>query len=104
MVAHIRTAFRAHIEAATWMATATRTEALAKLDALRIGVGYPGTWTDYSGLTIVRGDAFGNFRRADEGHSANRGRLVKSSRVWSHPFAGQEFHQVCRGPANFRQG
>ena len=65
VVAHIRTAFRAHIEAATWMAPATRAEALAKLDALQVGVGYPDTWTDYSGLSVVRGDAFGNFRRAE---------------------------------------
>ncbi len=65
MVAHIRTAFRAHIDAASWMSPAVRAEALAKIDALQIGVGYPDQWTDYAPLTIVRGDAFGNRRRAE---------------------------------------
>jgi putative endopeptidase len=32
---------------------------------LRVGVGYPDKWKDYSALEIVRGDAFGNVRRAE---------------------------------------
>jgi putative endopeptidase len=31
---------------------------------LRVGVGYPDTWPDYSGLEITRGDAYGNAERA----------------------------------------
>jgi len=31
----------------------------------KIGIGYPDEWTDYSTLDIVRGDAFGNMRRAE---------------------------------------
>ena len=38
---------------------------MAKLAALRIGVGYPDKWIDYSTLDVVRGDAFGNMRRAE---------------------------------------
>jgi putative endopeptidase len=38
---------------------------LAKLAALRIGLGYPDTWIDYTTLDVVRGDAFGNMRRAE---------------------------------------
>jgi len=65
MVANIRTVFRAHIAAATWMSPATRAEALAKLETLKVGMGYPDVWTDYSALVVVRGDAFGNWRRAE---------------------------------------
>ena len=65
MAAHIRTAFRAHITAAKWMSPAARAEAMAKLDTLNIGLGYPDAWTDYSSLEVVRGDAFGNLRRAE---------------------------------------
>ncbi len=65
MVANIRTVFKAHITKAAWMSPATRAQALAKLDALQIGVGYPDTWTDYASLEVVRGDAFGNRRRAE---------------------------------------
>jgi endothelin-converting enzyme/putative endopeptidase len=47
------------------MSPQTKEKALAKLAALRIGVGYPDTWIDYSTLDVVRGDAFGNMRRAE---------------------------------------
>jgi len=47
------------------MSSATKKKALAKLAALKIGLGYPDTWIDYSTLDIVGGDAFGNLRRAE---------------------------------------
>jgi putative endopeptidase len=65
MVGNIRAAFRARLTKSTWMSPSTRSKALAKLAALRIGLGYPQSWTDYSGLAVVRGDAFGNIRRAE---------------------------------------
>ena len=65
MVGNIRIAFRAHLERLSWMDPATRAKAIAKLDALNVGLGYPDTWTDFSGLRIVRGDAIGNLRRAE---------------------------------------
>jgi len=65
MVENIRTAFRARLEHLTWMSPETRASALAKLAALRVGLGYPQNWIDYSGLSIVRGDAFGNLQRAE---------------------------------------
>jgi predicted metalloendopeptidase len=46
------------------MAPVTRGKAKAKLETLKIGVGYPDHWRDYSGLQVVRGDAFGNTHRA----------------------------------------
>jgi predicted metalloendopeptidase len=65
MVADLITAYRARISNLSWMSPPTKEKALAKLAALRIGVGYPDTWIDYSTLDIVRGDAFGNMRRAE---------------------------------------
>jgi endothelin-converting enzyme/putative endopeptidase len=47
------------------MSTSTKEKALAKLAALKIGLGYPDKWIDYSTLEVVRGDAFGNMRRAE---------------------------------------
>jgi predicted metalloendopeptidase len=46
------------------MAPQTKTQAKAKLAALKVGVGYPDKWRDYSGLSVVRGDAVGNVERA----------------------------------------
>jgi putative endopeptidase len=65
MVENIRRAFRARIADAAWMSPPTRDKALAKLAAVQVGMGYPDRWTAYAGLTIVRGDAFGNQRRAE---------------------------------------
>jgi putative endopeptidase len=65
MVADLIAAYRARIPNLTWMSPQTKEKALAKLAALSIGVGYPDKWIDYSTLDIVRGDAFGNMRRAE---------------------------------------
>jgi putative endopeptidase len=65
MVGDLIAAYRARISDLTWMSAQTKEKALAKLAALEILVGYPDTWTDYSTLDIVRGDAFGNIRRAE---------------------------------------
>jgi len=65
MVADLIAAYRARIPNLKWMSQQTKEKALAKLEALHVGVGYPDTWIDYSSLVIVRGDAFGNIRRAE---------------------------------------
>lgn len=65
MVADLITAYRARISHLTWMSPPTKEKALAKLAALRIGLGYPDTWIDYSTFDVVRGDAYGNMRRAE---------------------------------------
>ena len=63
MVANIVAAFHKRIDALTWMAPATKAEAQAKLDSLYVGIGYPETWHDYSGLEIKSDDVFGNLWR-----------------------------------------
>jgi predicted metalloendopeptidase len=65
MASYLISAYRARISGLTWMSGQTKETALAKLAALQVIVGYPDTWADYSTLTIVRSDAFGNMRRAE---------------------------------------
>jgi len=65
MVRDLLTAYHARILNLSWMSPQTKGKALAKLAALEIGVGFPDSWIDYSTLNIVRGDAFGNMRRAE---------------------------------------
>ena len=65
MVANLLAAFGRRIEALDWMSPATKARAKAKLAVLKVGVGYPDRWIDYSGLDVVRGDAFGNADRAE---------------------------------------
>ena len=40
-----------------WISDATRQQALAKVEAYQVSVGYPDVWTDYSSL-VIRRDAF----------------------------------------------
>ena len=65
MVADLIAAYRARISNLAWMSPQTKEKALAKLAALRIGLGYPDKWIDYSTLDVARGEAFGNMRRAE---------------------------------------
>jgi predicted metalloendopeptidase len=64
MVHNLIAAFAVRIDRLDWMAPQTRAKAKAKLSTLKVGVGYPDRWRDYSGLQVVRGDAFGNADRA----------------------------------------
>jgi predicted metalloendopeptidase len=65
MVGDLVAAFGKRIDALTWMSPETRSRAKAKLATLKVGVGYPDRWLDYSSLEIVSGDALGNAQRAD---------------------------------------
>lgn len=65
MVTNIVAAFRKRIDGLTWMSTATKAEAKAKLDTLYVGVGYGESWHDYSGYEVKAGDLFGNLWHGD---------------------------------------
>jgi predicted metalloendopeptidase len=54
MVANLQAAFRARLQGLPWMSEATKAHALAKLDAMRVKIGYPDVWRDYTGLEIDR--------------------------------------------------
>jgi putative endopeptidase len=66
IVASLVAAFARRIDALSWMAPATKAKAKEKLATLVVGIGYPDTWTDYSPLTIVKGDAWGNVERIEQ--------------------------------------
>lgn len=63
LVANLITAFHKRLDAITWMAPKTKAEALTKLDALRVSIGYPDHWRSYNGLLIKPDDLFGNLLR-----------------------------------------
>jgi len=66
MVDNMKVAFEKRIDGLDWMDPATKAEARKKVAVLKVGVGYPDTWRDYSGYAVVRGDAFGNIKRSEE--------------------------------------
>ncbi len=65
MVKNIVRALGKRIDALEWMTPATREKAREKLGTLQVGIGHPAKWRDYSGLEVVRGDAWGNRERAE---------------------------------------
>jgi predicted metalloendopeptidase len=54
MVEEIVAEMRHSLESVAWMSDDTRAQALAKLATLRVKIGYPDTWRDWSELTIGR--------------------------------------------------
>ncbi|HEY1815786.1 MAG TPA: M13 family metallopeptidase, partial [Kofleriaceae bacterium] len=78
MVKNLIAAMGNRIEHLDWMSPATKAKAKAKLAVLKVGVGYPDEWRDYSGLQVVAGDALGNAQRAEQVELArNLGKLGK---------------------------
>ena len=65
LVGDLRAALREDLATLAWMDDATRTKAIAKLDAFTVKMGYPDKWRDYSALTIDRGPYVLNVMRAD---------------------------------------
>jgi predicted metalloendopeptidase len=64
LVDNLRAAFRARIARVDWMSPETRQAALGKLAKMRVKIGYPDRWRDYSTLDVRTGDALGNRGRA----------------------------------------
>jgi len=66
LVADLRSALGARIDALDWMTAETKKRAHEKLAAFTPKIGYPDKWKDYSSLLIRRDDLLGNVRRAGE--------------------------------------
>lgn len=58
----LKNAFRVRLQNNSWMSAATKEAALRKLENFEIQVGYPNRWRDYTGLTVKKGDVYGNAR------------------------------------------
>ena len=66
MVNNLIAALRADVPTLSWMGPETKKEALAKLEAFNVKIGYTDKWRDYSKLTIDRGPYADNVRRSIE--------------------------------------
>jgi putative endopeptidase len=60
---NVAAAFARRVEAVPWLSPDSKAMALAKLQVVSFGLGYPDKWTDYSGLRIDPADACGNQQR-----------------------------------------
>ncbi len=60
MVGEIKSAFARRIGKLDWMAPATKREAIAKVQGIVVGVGYPDRWKDYATLDVKPDAAYAN--------------------------------------------
>jgi len=70
LVSNLRAALKERIEKLDWMGPETKAQALRKLAAFRVKVGYPDKWRDYSALTITRASYAENLLGAQRFESA----------------------------------
>jgi predicted metalloendopeptidase len=105
MVSDLVKAFGGRIDALTWMSPETKAKAKQKLATLKVGVGYPDRWEDYSGLEIVKGDALGNVQRADlfeyRRQLAKLGQPVDRNEWWMTPQTVNAVNLPLQNALNF---
>ncbi|WP_426688022.1 M13 family metallopeptidase [Rhodanobacter ginsengiterrae] len=105
LVKNLVAAFHDRIDTLSWMTPATRAKAKAKLDTLRVGVGYPETWRDYSSLEIRADDALGNRLRAEkyeyEHQRAKLGQPVDKGEWWMTPQTVNAVNLPLQNALNF---
>jgi putative endopeptidase len=66
MVDDIKAAFGRRVKAISWLAPATRDEALRKVGTIEVGVGYPDSWASYAGLKVDPVNAYANAIAAEK--------------------------------------
>jgi putative endopeptidase len=72
MVNNLIAPLRSDIPTLSWMGPETKKEALAKLEAFNVKIGYTDKWRDYSKLAIDRSSYSGNVRRSLEFENARQ--------------------------------
>jgi putative endopeptidase len=105
IVKDLETAFGKRIDGLTWMDPKTKESAHAKLATLRVGIGYPDSWRDYSTLEIEKGDALGNASRAElfeyQRNLAKLGRPVDRDEWWITPQTVNALNLPVQNGLNF---
>ena len=66
LVDNLRAELRERIQGLEWMSAATKEQALRKLNAFGVKIGYPDVWRDYSALTVDRGSLALNVLRTTQ--------------------------------------
>lgn len=69
LVDNLKTALGEHISNLTWMTDSTKQNALVKLNAFKVKIGYPDKWKDYSTINIDSKDSYwANVKKAIKWH------------------------------------
>jgi putative endopeptidase len=105
MVKNIVAAFDARIAALDWMAPATKTEARKKLQVLKVGVGYPDKWLDYSNFAVTADNPVANLQNAALTHYRQQigkiGQPVDQGEWWMTPQTVNAVNLPLQNALNF---
>ena len=105
MVDNLKAAFAKRVQAIGWMAPSTKQEALKKVQSIVVGVGYPDSWRDYSGLQISAHNPYANLknvRLAEYRHQiAKIGKPMDRSEWWMPPQLVNAINMPVQNALNF---
>ncbi len=66
LVGNLKLALGERIKGLDWMSEVTKKQALVKLAAMNVKIGYPDKWRDYSGLEVQDDSYYNNIKRASQ--------------------------------------
>ena len=105
MVSNILAAFRDGVDKLAWMSPATKTLAKQKAETMKVGVGYPDTWRDYSALEVKADDPLGNALRAAKAEYAHQlaklGKTPDRGEWWMTPQTVNAVNLPLQNAMNF---
>ena len=105
LVANLLAVFPERIDKLDWMSADTKAKAKAKVATIKVGVGYPDDWRDYSALEIRADDALGNAERAriaETRHQlAKLGQPVDRNEWWMTPQTVNAVNLPLQNALNF---
>jgi endothelin-converting enzyme/putative endopeptidase len=108
MVKNIEAAMSTDLQQIDWMSAETKRAAEAKLRDVANKIGYPDRWRDYSSMSIVRGDAYGNSQRANlfayRRQMAKIGRPVDKTEWLMTPPTVNAYYNPLENNINFPAG
>lgn len=101
MVNNIKAAMHKRIDQLTWMSDQTKEEAHLKLNKLRVKIGYPDNWEDYSSLEISKDNYVQNRWNANEfANKKNFGKLGQPIDMDEWHMAASQVNAYYNPPAN----
>jgi putative endopeptidase len=105
LVGNLIAVFPERIDRLDWMSAETKQKARAKVATIKVGVGYPDVWRDYSQLTIRADDPLGNHQRAQlaeyRHQLAKLGKAPDRNEWWMTPHTVNALNLPLQNALNF---